>query len=303
MDQIKGIIPPMVTPLLDDDTLDLKGLENLIEHLIGGGVHGLFLLGTTGEGPGLNYSLRAELIKRTCDLVKGRVPVLVGITDSSYRESANIAEKAYEHGAQALVMAPPFYFNIGQDELFNHVDAFLQETPLPVFLYNMPGLTKAAYSFDVVRELIKNPNVIGFKDSSANMSYFNKIKRITTHDPNFSLLVGPEELLMEATIMGGHGGIAGGANIFPELYVSLYNQARAGKINEALKSHEEIMSLGANVYGEVLNCSSDVINGIKNALSHLGICNGHIAKPLKNVSAEKEKRIQSFINSNKVKHA
>ena len=80
---LKGIIPPMITPLLGRDTLDTKGLDNLIEHILGGGVHGLFILGTTGEGPSLSYRLRYELIERTCKQVGGRVPVLVGITDTS----------------------------------------------------------------------------------------------------------------------------------------------------------------------------------------------------------------------------
>ena len=81
---LKGIIVPMVTPLLDRDTLDAAGLERLIEHILAGGVHGLFILGTTGEAPSLSYRLRYELIQRVCEQVKGRVPVLVGISGTRY---------------------------------------------------------------------------------------------------------------------------------------------------------------------------------------------------------------------------
>ncbi|MHC4569171.1 MAG: dihydrodipicolinate synthase family protein, partial [Planctomycetota bacterium] len=96
---LRGIIPPLVTPLLDRDTLDTAGLERLIEHVLAGGVHGLFILGTTGEAPSLSYRLRYEVIDRVCGQVAGRVPVLVGITDTSFVESANIARKAEDAGA------------------------------------------------------------------------------------------------------------------------------------------------------------------------------------------------------------
>src|SRR4029079_1920353 len=99
---LRGIIPPMITPLIDRDTLDVEGLERLVEHLLAGGVHGLFILGTTGEGPSLSYKLRLELIERGCQHVRGRVPVLVGITDTSFTETVALAEEAADDGASAL---------------------------------------------------------------------------------------------------------------------------------------------------------------------------------------------------------
>ena len=107
---LRGVIPPMVTPLLDNRTLDLKGLERLVEHILDGKVHGLFLLGTTGEAPNLSYDLRHELVRRVCKQVNGRVPVLVGITDTVFTESMRLAESAARAGAEALAAAPPYYF-------------------------------------------------------------------------------------------------------------------------------------------------------------------------------------------------
>src|ERR1700691_4215553 len=107
----------MVTPLDEDLNLDQKGLERLIEHLIGGGVHGLFILGTTGEAPHLAYNVRSALIEQTCKLAGSRVPVLVGITDTSYRDAIRMAIKAYECGAFGAVAAPPYYFQVGQGDL------------------------------------------------------------------------------------------------------------------------------------------------------------------------------------------
>src|SRR5215212_6781853 len=112
-----GIIPPIITPLKDRDTLDVEGLGRLVEHMIGGGVHGIFALGTTGEAPSLSYRLRREMVERTCKLVNGRVPVLVGITDTSFVESVNLAVHAAEQGAEAVVLSAPYYFPVGQPEL------------------------------------------------------------------------------------------------------------------------------------------------------------------------------------------
>src|SRR5213596_1084394 len=111
---LRGIIPPMITPLLDRDTLDAAGLEKLIEHILGGGVSGLFILGTSGEGPSLSYRLRHELIRRVCQQVAARVPVLVGVTDTAFVESLNLAEHAAGAGAAAVVLAPTPYYPVDQ---------------------------------------------------------------------------------------------------------------------------------------------------------------------------------------------
>ena len=107
---LRGIVVPMITPLSDQDTVDAKGLERLIEHILAGGVNALFILGTTGEGPSLSYRLRQEVIERTCEHVAGRVPVLVGITDTAFAGSVSVACKAKDASAQALVLAHPPYF-------------------------------------------------------------------------------------------------------------------------------------------------------------------------------------------------
>src|SRR5580698_7635322 len=139
---LTGIVPPMVTPLRGRDELDVAGLERLVEHILAGGVHGLFLLGTTGEGPSLSYRLRRELIERACRSVAGRVPVLVGITDTAFVEAVGLARFAAEAGAQALVLAPPFYYPNSQPELLEYIRHIAPELPLPLFLYNMPTHTK-----------------------------------------------------------------------------------------------------------------------------------------------------------------
>src|SRR5512135_1877052 len=107
---LTGIIPPMITPLRDRDELDVAGLEPLLEHILSGGVAGLFILGTTGEGPSLAYRLRQQLIECVAECVAGRVPLLVGITDTAFDESVALAEFAADAGAQAVVLAAPCYY-------------------------------------------------------------------------------------------------------------------------------------------------------------------------------------------------
>src|SRR5258707_14210325 len=142
---LTGIIPPMVTPLRGRDKLDIAGLERLIEHILAGGVSGLFLLGTTGEGPSLSYRLRRELVERTCRQVNNRVAVLVGITDTAFVESVHLARHAAAAGAQAVVVAPPYYLPEGQPELQEYLGHLVPELPLPRFLYKMPARMKVSF--------------------------------------------------------------------------------------------------------------------------------------------------------------
>ena len=289
-----GIIPPMVTPLQDRDTLDAAGLERLIEHILAGGVHGLFILGTTAEAPSLSYRLRYEVIERVCKQVKERVPVLVGITDTSFVESVNIARKACDTGAQAVVLAPPYYFPAGQPELLEYLKHLISELPLPVFLYNMPSYTKMVYEPKTIRAAADFPGIAGIKDSSGNMIYFRRLQILLKDRPDFTLLMGREELLAETVLLGGHGGVCGGANLIPELYVGLYNAACAKDLAKIEVLHEKVMKLSNAIY-TVGQYESSYLKGIKCALSCIGICSDFMAEPFHRFRQEEHDRIQQFV--------
>lgn len=275
---LRGIIPPMVTPLLDRDTLDAAGLERLIEHILSGGVHGLFILGTTGEAPSLSYRLRHELIEHVCGQVNKRVPVLVGITDTSFIESLNIARKASDAGAQAVVLAPPYYFPAGQPELLEYLKHLVPQLPLPVLLYNMPNCAKPSFELQTVEATLAIAGIVGIKDSSADMVYFHKLQSLLKERPDFSLLMGPEELLADAILSGGHGGVCGGANLIPHLYVELYNAARSKELPKVEALHKKVMQISTTVYS-VGQYESSFLKGLKCALSWMGICSDFIAEP------------------------
>ena len=291
---LRGIIPPLVTPLLDRDTLDVAGLERLIEHILAGGVHGLFVLGTTGEAPSLSYQRRYELIERVCGQVKGRGPVLVGITDTSFGESVNIAHKARDSGAQAVVLAPPYYFPAGQSELLEYLKHLTPELPLPVFLYNMPSYTKLVYEPDTIRAAADFPGIAGIKDSSGNMIYFRRLQSLLKDHPDFSLLIGREELLAEAVLFGGYGCVCGGANLIPELYVELYNAACSKDLPKVESLHKKVMQLSTTIYN-VGRYESSFLKGLKCALSCVGICSDFMAEPFHRFRRAEHDRIKQYV--------
>ena len=192
---LSGIIPPLVSPLRDRDTLDVAGLERLIEHLIGGGVSGLFVLGTTGEGASLSYRLRRDLIERACQVAAGRVPVLVGITATSFTESVTLAKYYAEVGATHVVLAPPYYFPAAPPEMLEYVQDLVAEMPLPLFLYNMPGLTKVSFELDLVRRALDMPGICGVNDSSYDMNSYHRSVESATQPLDWSVPVGTQETI------------------------------------------------------------------------------------------------------------
>ena len=229
---LKGIVPPLVTPLTDYDTIDVDGTHRLLEHVIEGGVSGVFILGTTGEAPSLSYRIRQEFIKLACKIVDNRVPVLVGITDTSFVESIAVANIACAAGAAAAVLSTPYYFPAGQTELKLYVDHVVREMPMPLMLYNMPSLTKVWFEVDTLTKLAQHERIVGFKDSGGDIDYFQQTLELKDTRPDWSMLIGPEHLTAEAVQMGGDGGVNGGANVFPELFVSYYEAAARGDEDE-----------------------------------------------------------------------
>jgi len=292
---LRGIVPPMITPLRDRDTLDVAGLENVIEHILGGGVTGLFILGTTGEGPSLGYRLRREMIEHTCRLVKRRVPVLVGITDTAFVESASLARVAAEAGAEAVVLAPPYYLPEGQPELREYLEHLLPELPLPLFLYNMPPLTKVPFEPDTVRWALQQPRIIGMKDSSGDMIYFSRVLELKSQRTDWALLIGPEELLAESVLLGGHGGVNGGANIFPRLYVELHAAAERGDLRRVRELHSLVMQVSERIY-TVGQHTSSVIKGIKCAVCCLGLAGDFMAEPFHRFRGAERKIVETAVH-------
>ena len=283
-DRFHGIYPPLVTPM-KNGRVDIRGLEKLVAHTINGGVHGLFALGTTGEGPGLSESNKAVVIKSVVDQAKKRLPVLIGITDTVMTDSIALAEIAATAGADALVIAPPYYLPPGQAEFLEYLDYILPRLPLPLFLYNMPSMTKVHLSPATLAEAITRPGVVGLKDSSGDMNYFHDILQVF-NGKDLALFSGSEVLLGESILFGAQGGVSGGANVHPKLFVNLWQAAHDGNI-EKLKKLQQQWHQFSNIYRRGHHASSG-IKGIKCALSLLGICEDEMVAPF-SAFAKKER--------------
>ncbi len=292
-----GIIPPMITPLTARDTLDISGLEKLVERLVEGGVSGIFALGTTGEAPSLSYRLRRELVEHTCRFVNGRVPVLVGITDTSLVESARFANEITDFGVAAAVTSAPFYFPAGQPELREYLEELLPELPLPLVLYNMPALTKISFHREVIDWALDQDKIIGLKDSSGDLTYFKKMVALAAEKrPDWPVLVGPEELLAEAVLAGGHGGVNGGANLHPRLYVDLYEASARGDWETARQLSAKVLEFSNRIY-HVGQHGSAIIKGLKCALSLVGICDDFMAAPFHRFHETERKIIAQHLDA------
>jgi 4-hydroxy-tetrahydrodipicolinate synthase len=279
---------------LDDNTLDIEGLERLIGHVVAGGVHGIFILGTTGESQSLGFDLRCEMIKQSARILKKRIPLLVGISDTSIADSVALAKVAAEYGADAVVSAPPYYYGTAQPELIDFYNVLIPQLPLPLFLYNMPTHTKTSFAPATIRKIAENPKVIGFKDSSASGGYFQLVMHEFRDRPDFALFVGPEEMMAESVMMGAHGGVNGGANMFPKLYVDLYNAAVAKDVDKVRELHARVMQISSSIY-TVGSYGSSYLKGVKAALNVLGICSDVLATPFTKFDEVEKNKIRLAI--------
>lgn len=291
---IRGIIVPLVTPLLDGEALDKESLGRLVEHVLAGGVRGIFVLGTTGEGPSLSRRLREEMIRETCQMVKGRVPILAGITDTSFEESLSLARTAADAGAQAVVVAPPYYFPSGQTELLEYLAHLAPRLPLPFFLYHIPRLTKVGWEPLTVREAASLPNLAGIKDSSEDPSYLPRLIELLRDRPDIALLTGSETLLARSILGGAHGGILGGANLFPRLFADLYEAAAAGDCLRAAALQDRVHRVASAVYG-IGRHGSSPLKGLKGALSLKGLCGDFMAEPFHRFREEERRRLEKSL--------
>jgi len=219
---------------------------------------------------------------------------LVGITDTSFAESIAMAQFAAKCGAQAVVLAPPYYFTAGQQELLEYLQHLVDKLPLPLFLYNMPSTTKLSFEPATVLAAAEIPGVVGLKDSSGNMTYFHQLQSVLQNRDRFTLLVGAEQLLAETILLGGHGGVNGGANLYPQLYVQLYDAAVQGDLPKVKVLHEKVMRVSITLYG-VGHYSSSYLKGLKCALSIKGVCSDFMAEPFHRFRAPERQRITDIL--------
>lgn len=286
---VSGIIPPLVTPMTSDLKFDKDAFTRLIEHVIEGGVHGLFIIGTNGECASLSANIRKQAIETATEVSSGRVPVFVNISTSSYLETLQLADISAKSGADFVVLSPPYYFSMARIELERYFDMVARESSLPLFLYNAPQYTHNEITPETVAQIESHKNIAGIKDSSGDLNY---IKRLLDQrkDEKFSILIGYEMIMGECILKGCNGGVNGGANVFPKLFVNMYNAASDKNPQEMEKWQSLIRKVYHNLY-EVHDSPMGIIMGLKYALSRKGIIDGNMAMPVYSDFSDHQKEI------------
>ena len=192
--------------------------------------------------------------------------------------------------------AAPYYFAPSQQELIEYYTALADALPLPLFLYNMPSHVKVFLEPATVKTLAEHPNIVGLKDSSANMTYFQTLLYHLGDREDFALYVGPEELTGESVVMGADGGVNGGANIFPELYVQMYYAACNRDVNTMRALQRKIMQISTSLY-TVGKYGSSYLKGVKCSLSLMGICDDYMSYPYRKFRTEERARIRKALEA------
>jgi 4-hydroxy-tetrahydrodipicolinate synthase len=288
--RLTGMLPPMVTPLDAEERIDEAGLVRQVERLIAGGVHGIYLLGTTGEAAALRESEKQRAIQATLAQVAGRVPVVVGCMASSTRRAVEQVERAAKLGATAVAVTPPHYYaNTSEPEILAHYRAVAASTALPLLIYNIPQTTKVMISAEVVRGIAEIENVVGIKDSSGDWSQALKLLFYLREDPGFSVLFGSAQIAGPALLFGAEGAVIGIGNVDPARLVRLYAAASQGRVEETYAIQKEIQGLmRLQSYGGGIAC-------IKAALDLMGVCASHVTQPFQPVPEENRPKIAAVL--------
>ena len=244
--QIKGIIPPVVTPMNpEDESVNIPELRNQVERQINAGVHGIFPFGTNGEAYILSMEEKEQILEATVDQVKGRIPVYAGTGCISTRDTVYLSKRAQAIGADALSIITPSFAVASQKELYDHYVEVAKHVDIPIILYNIPARTGNKLLPETVAKLAKDVDVIvGAKDSSGDLD--NLMAYITlTRDvgKDFAVLAGNDGNILKCLKAGGAGGVAGRANLWPKTIASIYDHFVAGELDLAEKAQQSITSL------------------------------------------------------------
>jgi 4-hydroxy-tetrahydrodipicolinate synthase len=287
-DFIRGVIPPLITPIDAKELVDEKGLRSLIEHVLKGGVHGVFVLGSTGEFYGLELEEKKRAIAITVDQVKGRVPVYVGASDITTRECVRLAKLAEGMKAQAVTVLTPMFISPSEEELYCHFRTVAESTSLPVLIYNNPDRTGVNMSANLVDRLADIPNIAGAKDSSGDMTLTSEYIR-RTRDRGLRIMAGRDTMILATLVYGGCGCVAATANVAPALVVEIYEKYMAGDIKGSLEAQYRLAPLRI---GFGLG-SFPVVT--KDALNLLGINVGDPIRPIGHCTETNMARLKDIL--------
>ncbi len=238
---LRGILPAMLTPLNSDESINTEGIAELTEHVLNGGVHGLFVLGTHGEAYGLTVEEREAVTAGYVEAAAGRVPVFAGVGGVTTRASLANLRAAENGGADGVSVITPSFISPGQEELYAHFRAIAEATQLPVLLYNLPSRTHLNIEPATLVRLAEIDNIVGVKDSSGDLTNTMEYLRLTPD--YFAVMNGSDALICAGLSAGACGAVAATANVVPGLVVRIYERFEAGDPEGAWDAQMELIPL------------------------------------------------------------
>jgi 4-hydroxy-tetrahydrodipicolinate synthase len=275
-----GTVVPMITPVTAGGELDEPAVDRLVDFLLAGGVEGIFVLGTTGEGAAVPRASRRRLVERAVSRTKGRAKIYAGIGDAHPNEVAT-GNDFIQIGADVLVARPPVSFPL--NELLPWYRSLLGGVNGPLILYNMPSTTNVSIPLEVIAELVGHPKLAGIKDSENNPTRHEELLRRFGEQPGFAVFIGVGALMARGLKLGAAGIVPSVGNLIPEVCRNLCACARRGDWTEA-ENHFSRMNTVAALYqnGRTLNESLAIL---KAAVHCRGLCEPNVLPPLHPVSS------------------
>jgi N-acetylneuraminate lyase len=281
---LTGIFPALVTPIDGDDSINTRALGDLVEYLLDQQVDGFYLCGNTGEGMLLTEAERRLVAEVAIRQVHGRVPVIIHVGAPATPMAERLAAHAREIGADAVASVPPFYFSVDNQGIEDHYRRIQLAGGLPLYLYNIPDVTRVSLSAGLVSRLLREGRPLGLKFTSYDMLTFRDI--LETCGPELNVFAGPDEMLLPFLLMGAHGGIGTTYNCMPHLFVELYAAWHRGDIARAQALQFEIdrVILVLRDYG--------VVPAVKATMRMLGIDCGVPRGPLRALAPEQVEKLE-----------
>jgi len=272
MKPIVGSIVALVTPMLEDGSVDYPALRRLIDWHIAEGTDCIGVVGTTGESPTVSVQEHCEIIRVAVEHTAGRVPIMAGAGGNATREAIELTRFAKAVGADCTLQVVPYYNKPSQEGIYRHFKAVAEAVDLPVVLYNVPGRTVADMLPETVLRLAQVPGIVGIKEASGNIE---RACHLIKHAPaGFSIYSGDDGTAVALMLLGGHGNVSVTANVAPRLMHELCMAAIGGDVKRARELHLRLLPLHKQLFCEPSPAPT------KWALAQLGRCGVHVRLPI-----------------------
>ena len=290
--RFEGIFAPTITPLDGKERVDELGFNNQLNRLIDNGIHGIYLLGTSGEFTTLTNTERERAMDIAVKAIGGRVPIICGVMDTSTQRVIQNIRVAEQFGVDAVAATPGYYYPSTDDaDLIEFYYDIAASTELPVFIYNIPSTVKTAIKPYVVAQLAETcENIVGIKDSSGDWTNCLSLLARLGDKTDFSIMLGSHTALGAAVLFGADGGVVSIANVAPKESVALYNAAKARDIDEVHRLQKLLLRLSKiYTYGQG-------VSGMKACLEILGVCKAYTTGPLLPIGESVQDEIRQLLS-------